>query len=251
MPIDLTDYEVKTPDGQTVTFRGPSSMTDDQVKTRAQQEAAFKSGKIPTTFAGGARQSAGATLADQSKLAGAGVGLAGVLTAQPEVVAAAPMIGRALQAGGEALAGRPLTPTSTAEMATLAGEGAVAGYGPQVVSQGLESLAGKTLAHQAASGQWVAGVKGHGVIPWAIRTCGEDAKTAADALHASSKAIAALPAVQAITQSGPAIQDDVATLMTAIRSGANPAQTAAAISKGDPKKFGALMTAYMQARQVK
>lgn len=44
---------------------------------------------------------------------------------------------------------------------------------------------------------------------------------------------------------------DLQVLTTAVEKGANPAQAAAQIANGDPKRFGALMTAYMQSRQVK
>lgn len=46
-------------------------------------------------------------------------------------------------------------------------------------------------------------------------------------------------------------EDDLKTLTAAIGKGANPAQAAAQITHGNPQRFGALMTAYMQSRQVK
>lgn len=44
---------------------------------------------------------------------------------------------------------------------------------------------------------------------------------------------------------------DLDVLTKAVEKGANPGQAAAQIANGDPKRFGALMTAYMQSRQVK
>lgn len=44
---------------------------------------------------------------------------------------------------------------------------------------------------------------------------------------------------------------DLEVLQKAVEKGANPGQAAAQIVSGDPKRFGALMTAYMQSRQVK
>lgn len=48
-----------------------------------------------------------------------------------------------------------------------------------------------------------------------------------------------------------ASMSDLDILKANVAKGANPASTAAALAKGDPKKFGALLTAYMQSRQVK
>lgn len=45
--------------------------------------------------------------------------------------------------------------------------------------------------------------------------------------------------------------NDLEELTKAIAKGANPAQAAAQIAGGNPQRFGALMTAYMQSRQVK
>lgn len=248
---DLTDFDVTAPDGSTITFRGPSSMSDEQVRMRAAQEWAFKTGKIPTTYGGGVKQSVGETLADQSKPIAAAAGLTGVVTGQPELVAAAPLAGRAVQAAGEYIAGRPITPTSASEIATLAGEGAIAGYGPQVAAKSLEWAAARTVPHQLPSGQWVKGIKGEGVMPWAVRTAGEAASAVADKLHGASKGLAAMPSAVALSQSGEALKADLQTLMTAVESGTSPAQAAAKIAKGNPRRFGQLMTAYVQARQVK
>lgn len=247
MPVEIKDYKVQSPDGTVIAFRGPSDMTDEQKILRAQQEYAVQTGKIPTTFSQGARQSAGETLADQSKPLSAAIGLTGVVTGQPEVVAAAPLVGRAIQAGGEALSGRPITPTSMPEVATLGAEGLFAAYGPQYVSKGLDTLASKTVAHQLANGQWVAGIKGSGVMPWAIRTAGEFANTGSNALHSASQAIAAVPSIMGLSQSGDALQADLGTLRDAIHAGATPTQAAAQLAKGDPSRFAQLVTAYSQS----
>lgn len=250
MPDTIQTFTVTFPDGTAQTFKGPSSMSDADVWARAQQERAFAEKKIPTTFAEGARQSAGETLADNSKLVGAGIGLAGTLTGQPEVVAAAPLIGRATQAAGEAVAGRPMTPTSAAEVAQLGAEGVAAGYGPQIIAKGGDWLAARTMAHQLPNGQWVQGVKGSGAMPWAIRTAGEAAGSIANGLHSASQAIATAPSVAAVAQSTDALKSDLQTLQAAIAAGGNPSSTALKISGGNPAKFSALMTAYMQSRQI-
>lgn len=44
---------------------------------------------------------------------------------------------------------------------------------------------------------------------------------------------------------------DLQVLTAAVAKGANPAQAAAQIANGDMSRFGKLMTAYMQSRQVK
>lgn len=250
MPLPLTDYEVTTPDGQTVKFRGPSTMTDDQVKMRAQQESAFQRGAIPTTYGGGVQQSVGDTIASHAGALGGVVGGVGVLTAQPEIVAAAPLVGRGIQAGGEALAHRPLTPTSLPEVGQLAAEGAIAGYGPQVVAKGLEGLAAKTVPH-IVNGRWVPGVKGSGVLPWAVRSAGELSSDAANLLHAGSKAVAAVPTAMGIAQNADALAADLKTMTEAVKNGRSPSYVALSLSANDPAKFSALMTAYLQSRQVK
>ncbi len=231
MPIDLTDYHVETPDGQTVTFRGPSSMSDDQVKLRAQQEAAFKSGRIPTTFT----QGAAGSVADQSGDVGKVIGLAGAAAGQPEVVAAAPLVGRAIKSGAEYVAGRPVTPTSTSEVAGLAAQGAVAGYGPQVAGKLLKGFAGSTVAHQLPSGQWVKGVSGHGILPWGVRTAGELAGKVAPAITTPAAKVAFAAAVTAA----------IDQTSQQVASGVSPSKAAMDASGGNPSIFAAIMSHFM------
>src|SRR5258706_5767614 len=120
------DFTVTFPDGKAQTFTGPDTMTDEEVYGRAVQERAFAENRIPSTYGEGVRQSIGETIADKSGLIGTGVGLAGTLAGQPEVVAAAPLVGRGMQAIGEKVAGRPLSPVNTSDVAAMAVEGAVA-----------------------------------------------------------------------------------------------------------------------------
>ena len=227
-------------------------MSDEQVRMRAAQEYAFKTGKIPTTKAGGATQSAGDTLATHSKAVGAVVGGAGVLTGNPLVVAAAPMVGRGVQAAGEYLAGRPVTRPSAGEVAVLAGEGVLAGYAPLLAEKALTGFAKTTVPHiSPISGKYVPGLKGSGAGPWAGRAAAEAAQGVADKLHSVSKAVATVPSAIAVSQSADQLAEDFKVLQIFIASGKNPAQAAAQIANGNPKRFGALMTAYMQSRQVK
>lgn len=233
MPISLTDYEVPSPDGGVIKFRGPSDMSDDAVRLRANQEHAIQSGQIPTTFT----QGAAGSIADDSKDIGSVLGLAGALTGQPEVVAAAPLVGRGVKAIAERVAGRPVTPTDIGELGGLAAEGAVAGYGPQVAGKALEGLAGSTVAHQLPSGQWVKGVTGHGFWPWAIRTAGEVAGSVAPAVKAPAAKVgfaAALSAAQ-----------------SAMERGTPPSKAALDASQGDPSVFGQIMATVMKSRMVK
>lgn len=233
MPLPLTDYEVPAPDGTLVKFRGPSNMTDDAVRLRANQEHAIQTGAIPTTFT----QGAAGSIADQSKDVGAVVGLAGAALGQPEVVAAAPLIGRGVKAAAEYVAGRPVTPTDAGELAGLGAEGAVAGYGPQLAGKALTGLSESTVAHQLANGKWVKGVTGHGFWPWAIRTGGEMAGSVAPIVKAPATKVgfaAALSAAQA-----------------AMDQGVPPSKAALEASQGDPSVFGQIMATVMKSRTVK
>lgn len=249
MPESITKtWSVTAPDGTDISFSGPKDMTPDAVIQRAQQEYAFKTGKIPTTYEEGRNRSIGETLADQSKPISAAIGLTGAVTGQPEVVAAAPLAGRAIKAAGEYVAGRPITPTSAGEVATLAAEGAVAGYGPQAVSKGLEWGASRVLAHQLPSGQWVKGIQGSGVMPWAIRTAGEAAGNISNALYKGSKAFAAIPSAVNISESTDVLAGDLKTMMDAVRSGSSPSVAASKLANGNPQKYVALMTSYTQAQ---
>lgn len=231
MPVSLTDYDVTTPDGTAVKFRGPSDMSDDQVKLRAQQEAAFKTGKIPTTFT----QGAAGSIADDSKNVGTVVGLGGALAGQPEVVAAAPLIGRAVKAGAEYVAGRPVTPPDIGELAGLAAQGAVAGYGPQVAGKLLQGFAGSTVAHQLPNGSWVKGASGSGVLPWAVRTAGEVAGKVAPAITTPAAKVGFAAAVTAA----------IGQTSAAVAQGVPPSKAAMDASGGNPSIFAAIMSHFM------
>ena len=178
-------YRVQAPDGTVVEFSGPPDMTDDQKILRAQQEYKFKTGAIPTTERGGQIQSVGDTLANNSDAIGTAIGLGGVVSGLPPVVAAAPAMGRAIKAGGQYISGRKIDVPSPAEMGVLAAEGALAGYGPVLG----EKFAASTVAHPSSiTGNYVKGATGSGVMPWAVRTAGEAAHAAANSPLARSAA---------------------------------------------------------------
>ncbi len=255
-----TTYSVKFPDGHVQQFSGPDSMSDVDVQNRAIQERSFAEDKIPSTFYQGAKKSVGETIADQSGKIGTAVSLAGGLAGQPEIVAAGPLVGRAVKAGGEALAGRDITPTSASELGMLGVEGAAAAYGPALAGKALKGLSTVTAPHQLADGRWVVGLKGSGVLPWAGRTIGEAAGVAGEAVEqATPKAIGAAfgkdlksitdAAVRLKTGASP---EDIKVLTDAMNvEGMSPSAVAQILSKNDKGLFGKLMTLYMRSRSVK
>ncbi len=254
-----TTYSVKFPDGHVQQFSGPDSMSDVDVQNRAIQERAFAEDKIPSTFYQGAKKSVGETIADSSGKIGTAVSLAGGLAGQPEIVAAGPLVGRAVKAGGEALAGRDITPTSASELGMLGAEGAVAAYGPALVAKSLRGLGAATAPHQLPNGTWVPGLKGTGAVPWAIRTAGEAVEPVAAGLEkitpeavgsAAAADVKMLAEKVALARTGVSA-DDYKLMMDSIAKGMRPATAIKVVSNGDPSMFGKLMTLYMRSRSVK
>lgn len=179
-------WTVKAPDGTPVSFVGPTNMTDEQVIQRARQEYAIKTGSIPTTEGAGQIQSIGDTLAAHGSDLGTAVGLTGAVTANPLLTAASPAIGRAIKASGQYIAGRKVDAPTGPEVAALAGEGALAGYGPVMA----EKFAASTVPHVSSiSGNYVRGMAGSGFWPWAVRSAGEAAHAAAQSPLARSAAV--------------------------------------------------------------
>lgn len=249
-------YSVKFPDGHVEKFTGPDSMSDVDVQNRAIQERAFAEGHIPTTFFQGAKQSAGETIADNSGKIGTAVSLAGGLAWQPEVVAAGPLVGRATKAVGETISGRPVTPTSASELAVLGAEGVAAAYGPEMIAKGVRGLSASTVPHQLPSGQWVQGLKGTGVVPWAVRTGAESVQPVAGALESATPTAVGQAFAkdiktitdEAVRMKAGVSQDDLKLLLDNIANGMKPSTAAKIVSDNDPKLFGKLMTLYMRSR---
>lgn len=247
----LEEFDVKFPDGKIQTFRGPSTMTEDQILQRAAQERAFAEKRIPTTYREGVRQGVGQTLIDKSGMVGTGVGLVGALAGQPEVVAASPFIGRATKTLGERMSGQPLTTPSLPEAATLAAEGAVGGYGPKYAGQALRAYASEAAAVRPSAG-------GHGLLPWnfLIRMGGRAATPAAEMVEqATPKAInAAVRAdVKALTDTAARVRagvsvDDLKLLADNINNGMNPATAARIVANGDKTLANNLLKLYMRSR---
>lgn len=167
-------YTVKFPEGDSVSFTAPADMSDGDVYQRAVQERKIKSGQIPTTFMAGAAPE-GAQALTQAGMSGAGY-----LTGNPSLVAAAPLAGRGARALAEKVTGQDVTPTSAAELGTLWAEGIVSGYGPSVVSNIASGLAARTVPRQLANGTWIPGLKGHGILPWAVREGADAASNVAE-----------------------------------------------------------------------
>ncbi len=176
MPI----YSVKFQDGHTQEFTGPANMTDTDAYERALQERAFSAGKIPTTFRGGAAKALG----EDPVTTGALIGGAGMLTGTAPLVAAAPLAARGIQYATQKMTGQEPAAPSPIELAMLAGEGAVLGYGPAMIANAGRGLATSTVPHiSPISGKFVPGVKGPGVGAWAGRTAGEAGNAVAKALE--------------------------------------------------------------------
>lgn len=184
MPFKFT---ITLPDGKVQTFTSPVDLTDDEAYARAVQESGFASGRIPTSFGGGFTKA----LAEDPSTTGALMGGAGMLTGTAPIVAAAPLAALAMKAISQGVTGR--SPSSDApydtppvgidDVKNAAIQGAVQGYGPQAILGAANRIAGSTVAHQLPSGQWVAGLKGHGVMPWLIR---EGSQAASDVANATA-----------------------------------------------------------------
>lgn len=245
-------YTVKFPEGDSVTFTAPSDMSDLDVYTRAVQERAIKKGQIPTTFAGGAAPEAADALTNAA-LTGAGYA-----TGQPGLVAAGPLAGRGARAAAQKVAGQEVSPTNTAEMLTLGGEGALQGFGPGLVADAVSGIAARTLPRQLANGSWIAGLRGHGVVPWAIREGSDAASQIAEKYirpispQAIGETVSEVggDAVNAIRRVMAGVtKDDLALLRAQIGKGMNARTAARIVSGNDPQKASALLQAFYKGIQ--
>jgi hypothetical protein len=180
----MADYTVKFPDGTEQKLTGlPANMSDADIYRKAVQEKGVAEGRIQTTFAGGAAKALG----EDPVTTGALIGGAGVLTggvapaAGAAITASAPLAARLTQFLTQKHTGQNPEPPSGLELGALGALGVAGSYGPEAVTGALSGLAGKTVAHQLpATGQWVPGLKGSGVIPWAIREGSQAAAAGAE-----------------------------------------------------------------------
>ncbi len=146
-------FTVKFPDGQSVTFKAPSEMSDSDVYTRALQERDIQSGKIPSSFMAGAAPE-GAQAVTQ-----AGLSAAGYATGNPALVAAGPLSGRFAKFLAQKATGQDAPLPDVGETATLAAQGIVPAYGPGLlarlagpVAKAVGSLPVNTLPQAIAKG---------------------------------------------------------------------------------------------------
>lgn len=234
------------PDGKTQTFRGPSTMTDAEIYARAQQERAFAERRIPSTFREGATQSIGRTIADNSSAIGGVISGAGMLAGQPEIVAAGPLAGRAIKAGGQYLAGQPVTTPSLPEVAVLAGEGVAGAYLPRAIASSGGAL---TNAIRAMPNTTLPQALAKGTVEAAGPTI---AKVAASATPAAvGEAVAAdaklIGDTMARVKAG-VTKEDLELLLANIKNGMAPSTAAKVVSGGNPSQMSKLMTLYMRSR---
>lgn len=225
-------YRVTFPDGHVQTFTGPSWMTDVQVYGRAVQERKFTEGSIPTTFAAGAAPEAAQALTT------AGLSAAGYASGQPAIVGLAPGAGRLARAAAEKLTGQDVTPTSTAEVATLAAQGLIPAAAPSIVSgiagpvaQAVSKLPVSTLPQALARGavpavQAVA-TEAEAISPQAV---GGIISSLINAAHRTgARVIAGIST------------DDLMLLRESIAKGMAPRVAAKVVSGGDPTKAASLL----------
>lgn len=186
----MPTYSVKFPDGVVQEFEGPAGMSELDAYQRAKQERDVGSGKIQTTFTGGALKALGKDPRTTQALM-TGIGL---IPGLEPIAAAAPIASRLAQYGTEKATGETPEELNGLDIAERIGEGALAGYGPSKVSNAAEALAKSTVAHQLPSGQWVKGITGHGILPWAAREGAQAADyMAKNYLDPIAPAIKALP----------------------------------------------------------
>lgn len=148
-----------------------------------------------------------------------------------------------LGAVGHGLATRNVSEVLAAPMA-----GWAAGKGGYFLTQGMQAMAkpvASALEKVAPYAEKVAAIAGpQGVL---------DLAQMAEPNRKDIGFLGVGPSVNIPPQQAKAITDQ--SYVDAVKwwgtQGKNPSQAAALIAKGDPKIFGAVMTAYMQARQVK
>lgn len=147
-------WHVTSPDGQDVSFVGPDTMSSDDVITRAKQELAIKSGKIQTTFMGGAAKQLGSDdNTTQALMTGGGI-LAG-LAAPPvgaAMVAGAPLASRFVKYGTEKNTGEQPKPLEGLDLIERGGTGLLSGYGVDKLVKAANAARMATLAKEVPTG---------------------------------------------------------------------------------------------------
>jgi hypothetical protein len=90
--------------------------------------------------------------------------------------------------------------------------GAAQAYGPQVAAKWLGAFAKTTVPHTSPiTGQFVPGVKGSGIMPWAARTAGEVANEVSGAVEKASP--------ETIGRAVASVATDAKTTATLVRYG--------------------------------
>lgn len=228
-----TPYTVTFPDGNTVSFSGPDSMSDLDVQTRAIQERGFKDGKIPTSWLSGAAKQLGT----EKGTTGAAITGLGIMAGGPigaAVVAGAPLAAEAIKYGttGE----KP----STADLATDAAMGAL------TLTPAAFAKVGGTIASE------VANTTG-GTLPQALAKAGGKivAPIAADADMLTTQAVNKTGSEiwEAMKQSAIRLKsgvtaEDVDLMRASVKQGFKPSTAARIVAGKDSWKMPALMNLY-------
>jgi hypothetical protein len=242
-------------------------MSPADVEARATYELAFKKGQIPTTFAGGVRQSVGDTLAQHSGAIGALASMAAPVAARAvsalfppaaPIAAAAtapltalgPLIGRGVQTAGEYLAGRPITTPTVNELATLGGVGAAGAYGPAILAHGGSALAntigalkGDTLPQAVTKGLADA------AAPTVTKIAASMTPAAvAEAVATDARTLGNMAGNMATRARYGLSADDVDLFLRQVKTGMRPTTAAKIISNNDPTKISGLLTMLQRAR---
>lgn len=138
-------YTVKLPDGSTVQFKGPDSMSDQEVYTRALQERKFQTGEITTSPTTAAARTLASDPTMTHDLPEAAIAGAGAIAGQPEVVAAAPAAADTFNRWIRQKFGQPVEPLTTRSLIEAgvkdAVKGAAMAYGPALIESGANNLA--------------------------------------------------------------------------------------------------------------
>lgn len=139
-------FSVTFPDGHTQEFDGPTGMSDSDVFARAIQERSFDSGKIQTSWLGGAAKQMGQEKAANAALmTGAALATRQPAAATAAVTAIAPLAATWIDYATKHLTGEnPDTPTVTNQAVDLA-KGAAEAYGPGVISKTGGAMAGELM----------------------------------------------------------------------------------------------------------
>ncbi len=231
-------YTVTFPDGKSVSFTGPDSMSDLDVQTRAIQERGFKDGQIPTSWLSGAAKQLGT----EKGTTGAAITGLGLLAGGPVgagIVAGAPLAAEAIKYGttGEA--------PSTADLATDAAMGAA------TLAPAAFAKTGAALATEV--GNITPGLLHGGTLPQALAKAGARlvAPVAEDAGMLSAQAVSKTGAdlweamkQTAIRTKAGVSADDVDLMRQTVQQGFKPATAAKIVSGGNTRQFLALMKLY-------